>query len=496
MNQDLSGQPISPADFQSPDGQNKEHSSKPVSNSQIPLKAIGVIGLLLLVALATLFLLPDQIKTPEPADLETVGTAVENMEQPFVDTQLLRARQQAQDVLANLIDLQDQLEELEVNVWAADEYQEILANAASGDSAYQQREFEQALNIYGQATQVASDLLTQRETFGEKVLAEAELAFANNDSATALEKYQLAQVLLLDSETAQRGFERASVLDEINNLKASAAEAGAAQEWSTAEELLEQAVALDPLDQQAADLLAEAQNEIRQISFRQALADGFNALANANYVEARSAFERADQLVPNNPTVADAFVQVESAAETGQRGELMDQALEAESVEDWELAAERYRALLERDESNLTARVSLVRVEARAALNSEIESILANPSALLSDERWNGAEATLADARGVIDKTPKLVEQISNLEQVIRQARTPVELQILSDGQTQIEIYRVGRLGTLTDYRMNIYPGEYVVIGKRSGYRDVRREIEIPGGADEISIRIEANESI
>lgn len=497
MNQDLSGRTIRPADFQSPDGTNEKAGSNTASASAVPVKAIAIIGLLLVVALATLLLLPNQITTTPTFEVSADSTASsEDIEQPFVDAQLLRARQDAQDILASFIEVQDQLEALKVNAWAPESYTEILGIAASGDAAYQQREFDQALQIYQQAEQAANDLLAQQEAFGEKLLTEAEFAFTNSDSAEAMEKYQLAQLLLPDSELAQQGIERTAVLDEVNDLKASAAEAGAEQEWNAAKELLQKAVNLDPLDQEAADLLAQAENETKQISFRQALAEGFNALADANYVDARSAFERADQLVPNNPTVADALVQVESASETSHRGGLMDQALEAESLEDWELAAEQYRTLLERDESNLTARVSLVRVEARAELDRKIEAILSNPAALQSDERWNDAEATLADARGVIEKTPGLIAQISELERVIRQARTPVELQILSDGRTQIEIYRIGRLGTLTDHRVNIYPGEYVVIGKRSGYRDVRKEIEIPGGASEISIRIEANEPI
>lgn len=499
MNQDPSGRPIRPTEFQSPDRLNENAAPDTGAKKPLPLRAALIIGSLLAVALATLLLLPGQISTPNQevaVDAETSGAGAEPEEQPFIDAQLLRARQDAQDILASLLEAQDRLEELQVNKWAAERYSEILALAASGDAAYQRREFSQALDTYQQAETAANELLNDASDYAEQALDRARIAFDGNDSSSALENYELAQLLVPDSEVAAQGLARSEVLDEVNELKAEAVQARAEEDWSTAANLLEQVINLDPLDDAAAESLAQAREEIRQTSFRQALAEGFNALATANYSAAKNAFMRADQLVPDNATVADALLQVESAAETGQRGELMDQALIAESREDWQLAAMHYRNLLERDESNLDARVSLVRVEARAELDNRIEEILDNPSALQNDERWNQAEATLADARSVLNKTPRLVGQINALEEVIQQARTPVELQILSDGRTQIEIYRIGRLGTLTDHRVNIYPGEYVVIGRRSGYRDVRKDLEIPGGTQRVSIRIEADEPI
>ena len=49
---------------------------------------------------------------------------------------------------------------------------------------------------------------------------------------------------------------------------------------------------------------------------------------------------------------------------------------------------------------------------------------------------------------------------------------------------------------TLREHRVNIYPGEYVVIGRRSGFRDIRKEIAITGEAQTLAVRIEAVEPI
>jgi hypothetical protein len=40
-------------------------------------------------------------------------------------------------------------------------------------------------------------------------------------------------------------------------------------------------------------------------------------------------------------------------------------------------------------------------------------------------------------------------------------------------------VYRVGDLGTFTNYTLSLLPGSYVAVGVRAGYRDVRQEFTI-----------------
>ena len=55
-----------------------------------------------------------------------------------------------------------------------------------------------------------------------------------------------------------------------------------------------------------------------------------------------------------------------------------------------------------------------------------------------------------------------------------------------SDSQTDVIVYRVGRLGAFEARELELVPGRYTVVGTRTGYRDVRREFVIePGKAPE-----------
>jgi len=58
----------------------------------------------------------------------------------------------------------------------------------------------------------------------------------------------------------------------------------------------------------------------------------------------------------------------------------------------------------------------------------------------------------------------------------------PVTVTLYSDGQTEVAVYHVGRLGTFTEHRLELLPGEYTVVGTRAGYRDVRKQLQVPPG--------------
>ncbi len=55
-------------------------------------------------------------------------------------------------------------------------------------------------------------------------------------------------------------------------------------------------------------------------------------------------------------------------------------------------------------------------------------------------------------------------------------------LSLESDNATEVAIQRVGFLGTFDRRQVELKPGKYTVTGKRTGFRDVRREITVAPG--------------
>ena len=78
----------------------------------------------------------------------------------------------------------------------------------------------------------------------------------------------------------------------------------------------------------------------------------------------------------------------------------------------------------------------------------------------------------------------------------IAAAEVPVAVALTSDNQTIVTIYRVGRIGAFERKDMELLPGRYTIVGSRSGFRDVRRELMVMPGQTPPPVAIQCEEPI
>lgn len=102
----------------------------------------------------------------------------------------------------------------------------------------------------------------------------------------------------------------------------------------------------------------------------------------------------------------------------------------------------------------------------------------------------------LADARKVNTQTPRLVQQIEDLENALTQALIPLPVRFKSDRSTSVTIYHVGRLGNFDQREIALKPGRYTAVGTRDGYRDVRREFIVKPGKPVTEVVIQCAEKV
>ena len=129
-------------------------------------KSLGGIFFLLLVLVAgVIFVLPRLITPPDPSTSSVVvvntpsnTAAAVNSVAPFEEAQKLRQRETAQNILAELLDLQESLEEKEVETWAETDIKSVFALAGEGDAAYQSQDFIGAATFYQQGLEILTRL--------------------------------------------------------------------------------------------------------------------------------------------------------------------------------------------------------------------------------------------------------------------------------------------------------------------------------------------------
>ncbi|MBT8114916.1 MAG: hypothetical protein KJP04_06030, partial [Arenicella sp.] len=237
-------------------------------------------------------------------------------------------------------------------------------------------------------------------------------------------------------------------------------------------------------------LFAKAQTTQQRIAsliedkqFRQAMTEGFAALFAGRYSSANSAFAKALEVRPDDPMATVAFRQSLASNKTSSLQSLLNLAARHEANEQWQNALDSYQVVLQRDPNMVAAKLGQIRSRARAQLDSELRSVLADPLALSKVGQSTKAAKLLIEANAINNKGARLKQQIADLQQGMKATEVDVRVQLNSDGLTDVSLRKAGAsrisLGKFDIKKLTLKPGRYVLTGVRLGFRDVRQEIEL-----------------
>ena len=195
-------------------------------------------------------------------------------------------------------------------------------------------------------------------------------------------------------------------------------------------------------------------------------------------------WERAAELwrrVPAEPRAAAYLSQAMSELRQRQAAPLLAEALRLERARDWRGADAAWRRALAADPGLKSALQGRARAAPYLAAQRELARLRAaenpyDPAVLKRIRQW------LADreARGLRD--PELARAARELAALLAAARTPVALTLTSDGESELEIYGVGKLGRVARETLELPPGDYTAVASRPGYRDAQARLRLRPG--------------
>jgi len=447
---------------------------------------VAVAAVVFIVALSVVFVLPRYVAptthqatapAPESSDAATEATPAPSPAlEPEVAT-ALRRENQAQ--LETLLELAERLKQRNVDVWASEEFEAAAEHMGEGEQAYREQRYDDAGEAYNVALSAMQDLEARTPEVVATAIEEGFLHIESRDSGAAEKSFRFALAIEPENERAQLGLARASTLDQVLAL---VNEAAGYEDLGDTDEALKrygEALALDGDAPGASSAVARITQQKLDTLFSRAMSDGLAAYAEQENSRAKTAFERALKLRPGAREAVEALAQVENRILADRISAHLRKAAASERGEKWATAATEYRRAAKLDAELDGATASAAHADKRAKLDNQIESILAKPGRLNDDRVAASAEAVLKRARSQGNAGPRLSSQISRLDQTIRQARTPIAVNLVSDNLTEVTLYKVGALGRFEQRAVSILPGRYVVVGKRDGFRDVRVEFNV-----------------
>jgi len=473
----------------------------------LPMLALAALGC---IALAVIFILPrwqaghSAVPAPIPAPPANSVSAPATLPSaapvaavdPAAEAERIAARSAAQDLLEQLRELEKNLKDIGVETWAAADYRSAADQRAAGERAYNALDYPAAQAGYQAALAQFEALVQKAETVFAENMARGNKALQDGDGSAAGAAFQTALLIRPDDAGARKGAERAGKVDQLMGLIHAGEERARAGDLSAAAAAYQQAHDLDPDSALAQERLQSARRELGAQAYRAAMSAGFAALGAGQLVAARGHFTEALRLQPGAPEAADALRQTQTRLTSTEIEQRLANARVAEQSEDWGRAVTEYEAALKLDANLLTARNGMDAATARRDLDQQLRQAIAQPERLADDNVNEETTALLARAGSVPSPGAKLKQQMVVLAALQQESRTPVAVTLVSDGATDVTVYRVGRLGNFTSREIPLRPGRYVVTGARAGYRDVRVEFTVTAAGAGAPVQVQCTEQI
>ena len=407
-----------------------------------------------------------------------------------------KQRFNVESILGELLSDFETLERRGVQRWAPVPYKRAQEFYQAGDEAYLRKDWPTAELNYLDALTVLKPLFEQVEPEFEKALAGAKAAFEAGDRTEALRLFELAVAITPNHPEARAGLERARNLDAVLRLVDSGLDFEEELELDAAEASFQQAVDLDPNWGPAREGLERVRATRTKIQFDTRMSEGLDALAAGDYLAARAAFRMARQLIPGSPEPADGLMQVDLGLRLQGIATLEQEAAALEASEHWDAAATTYEEILSIDENLAFAIDGLSNARRMSNLHQQLDDYISEPDRLSVPSVMDKATKLVISVTTMGDIGPRLAEQRDELSRLLKRAATPIRVELVSDNQTAVSIYKVGVLGRFSNRQLELRPGTYVAVGARPGYRDVRLEFRVAPELDMQPVVVRCEERI
>ena len=380
--------------------------------------------------------------------------------------------------------------------WATAVFAEARDGGARAAQRYSVGDYAAAAQSWNQASNKLAALEKQLPQALKDAVDRGQAALANAKTGAAREAFGLALAIEPGHPPAKAGLARADRFDAALAVMDRALAEEQAGRLAAAEEGFRKALAIDAAIPGAAEGIARLSSSRSADAFSVAMSRGFADAAAGRNEEARAAFNQALALRPGSREAKDAI----AALDQGQRASALTlleaRARTAESAERWDEALAAWREAGTLEPSLESARDGLARSTPRAELQRRIDALNANPERMWVPEGRAEARSLIATAAAAGNPRERLAASARQLERLAAAAQSPVRLRLESDGVTQVVIYRVGQYGTFSTRDVELLPGRYTVVGTRSGFRDVRREVVLPPGVAPTAVIVRCEEPI
>ena len=129
-------------------------------------------------------------------------------------------------------------------------------------------------------------------------------------------------------------------------------------------------------------------------------------------------------------------------------------------------------------------------------LITSMTQLLGSPDDLIKPSNKKLATGLITDAKSALAFSPTLTKLSAALNERLTSYTTPLDIIVVSDNVTFVEVKSVGQVGTVAQKTIQLLPGDYVFVGKRKGYVTIQVPVALRPGDSGREISVIPHEQI
>ncbi len=447
--------------------------------------------ILIACGISVFFFLPDIVEkqqkpipaTVELPKLEHMPSEIPEIEVLEISTlspeEIAALKIEAEKLLAQVIKKQESLQQKGVKRWAEKEYLMAVSLGDSGDEQFRKKNYQDAILSYQNTISALDGIESQVEPTLEKHLKKGELALQQGEQETAIFNFEIAKAIDDKNLQAINGLKRAETIYELFEILEKGGNLEAAGRLADAKKVYEEAFSLDPLSTVAKSAIDRVDMRLKETEFSRLIALGYTSLDAREYEDARNAFETAQTLFPKSDQPKKGLNKINQTIRQEKIASLTVEANYFEEKEEWGYASKSYQQILELSPNSKPASDGLARNQQRTQILTKLDSYIEEKERLNAMQVRAEAHMLLEEIALLEAPGSKIENGANTLEELIKRASIPVTIKLLSDNQTNVVIYKVGKFGQFENKDVTLKLGKYTIVGSRPGYRDVRAVLNV-----------------
>ena len=362
----------------------------------------------------------------------------------------------------------------------------VLLNRQKAQEAYQEQDFNEAKRLIATALADAKTAAEQEHEYFKLNLSIAKEAYSKQNPETAKQAIERAVSLRPNSHEALYWQQQVEVLPKFLEAQQDAKSARSSGELEAEIDALERIVLYSSNADEAVHRITELKQEMRDRNFANTINRSLQALSDGDLEQAKRNLAQAQKQRPYSSDTANLQNQITEVERQQNISRHLAAAKNAWEKDDWENTLINYQQVLAIDprlDEALRGHEFALKI---ITLQARIDEFLVKPHRLSSPKIAAAAKSAIKDASAFGIFSPALKLSTESLSSAILEWQTPVPVKIVSDGETDIGIRGVGKIGKTLERSIDLLPGTYVFEGKRQGYRSTLVEMVVENNIDDL----------